>query len=99
MVSHQFIIDRGENGSQSRPIIFDSDGHVLKTVVELIRVENYEAWLTPIFSKVYYELMRNHVYLHAQNMNETKDGYGVESEEGGSNYEYLKVMSTKALTK
>jgi hypothetical protein len=25
MVSHQFIIDRGENGSQSRPIIFDSD--------------------------------------------------------------------------
>ena len=43
--------------------------------------------------------MRNHVYLHAQNMNETKDGYGVESEEGGSNYEYLKVMSTKALTK
>ena len=55
--------------------------------------------MTPIFSKVYYELMRNHVYLHAQNINETKDGYGVESEEGGSNYEYLKVMSTKALTK
>ena len=51
MVSHQFIIDRGENGSQSRPIIFDSC---------------------------------------------TKDGYGVESEGGGSNYEYLKVMSTKA---
>ena len=35
MVSHQFIIDRGENGSQSRPIIFDSDRHVLETVMEL----------------------------------------------------------------
>ena len=37
-----------------------------KTVHE-IRVENYGAWLTPIFSTVNYELMRNHVYLHAQN--------------------------------